>query len=174
MKKYTIFIALAVIFPLLTTKTILAQSTDSAAGEEETITGSSSSNTEVPNSNKNEKTKLIEESSALIRDQKFTEAIPPLNKLLELDPNNAKALLGLGMCYYLTNDFLNAETTLKKAVELDPQNAKPYAFLGLSYKALGKKEEAKNALLTFVQILKNRPTNPADTYHALIFEKLIE
>jgi Flp pilus assembly protein TadD len=66
----------------------------------------------------------------LLRSQHSPEAIPHLQKSLELYPKFVSALNALGMAYNDTDDNANAKIQFEKAVSLDDKFARPIMNLG--------------------------------------------
>lgn len=66
----------------------------------------------------------------LLRNQHSPEAIPHLQKSLELYPKFVSALNALGMAYSDTDDSANAKVQWEKAVALDDKFARPIMNLG--------------------------------------------
>lgn len=66
----------------------------------------------------------------LLRSQHSPEAIPHLQKSLELYPKFVSALNALGMAYNDTDDNANATAQFEKAVRLDDKFARPVMNLG--------------------------------------------
>ncbi len=61
--------------------------------------------------------------SWLERDYKIKEAMGMLEKAFSLNENDPYIIDSIGWAYYLTDDYLKAETYLKRAVELMPDDA---------------------------------------------------
>ena len=61
--------------------------------------------------------------SWLERDYKIKEAMGMLEKAYSLKENDPYIIDSIGWAYYLTNDYVKAETYLKRAVELMPDDA---------------------------------------------------
>ena len=61
--------------------------------------------------------------SWLERDYKIKEAMGMLEKAYSLRENDPYIIDSIGWAYYLTKDYLKAETYLKRAVELMPDDA---------------------------------------------------
>lgn len=65
-------------------------------------------------------------------------AIPELEKVVALDPNNADALGNLGVLLFFRGDYKNAVPRLSAAVKLRPDLWKLQALLGLGEERLGQ------------------------------------
>ena len=74
---------------------------------------------------------------------RIDEAIPALNKALELAPNNAICHLKLGTAYLRRGQFKEAQQSLEKATQLDPENAAAHYQLGKLYKQIHAVDRAK-------------------------------
>ncbi len=74
--------------------------------------------------------KEYNEGLSLLRSQHSPEAIPHLQKSLELYPKFVSALNALGMAYSDTDDNANAKLQFEKAVSLDGKFARPIMNLG--------------------------------------------
>lgn len=93
----------------------------------------------------------------LIDSNKFTEAIPFLNKALEYDPNNEIALTNLGFCQLNTNQAPLAVESLKKALVISPESLSALNFLGYAYLQTGNVNYAQ---YIFLQMIDQNPNNP--------------
>jgi len=69
-------------------------------------------------------------AETLFNETNFEEAIKAYNKVIELEPNFAKAYLYLGDCYFRLKQYENALPYFKKATRIDPQNPQAWAFRG--------------------------------------------
>jgi len=67
-----------------------------------------------------------------LRERKPELAIPELQKVLALDPNNVDAEANLGVLLFFQRKYADAVPHLKKAVQLNPQLWKIQALLGLA------------------------------------------
>jgi len=65
----------------------------------------------------------LEAAKRAVDDRRFAEAIPPFERVLELQGRNLVALLGLGMALNRTGEFERAERTYERALAVSPQNA---------------------------------------------------
>jgi plastocyanin len=63
----------------------------------------------------------------------WTEATGWIDKVIELEPENTRALLAKGAVAFNSGDTATAETTWKKVVTLDPKNQEAYYDLGFLY-----------------------------------------
>jgi imidazolonepropionase-like amidohydrolase len=82
---------------------------------------------------------------ALARQGRFDEATKEFQATLNLDPQNSKAHLNLGLIYDRQNRPEDALRELQMALELEPNNAKIHYNLGVTLARGGRTEEAKKA-----------------------------
>ena len=81
--------------------------------------------------------------SWLERDYKIKEAIKMLEKAYSLKENDPYIIDSIGWAYYLTDDYVKAETYLKRAVELMPDDAIVNDHYGDILWKLGRKIQAR-------------------------------
>jgi tetratricopeptide (TPR) repeat protein len=74
---------------------------------------------------------------------RLDESIGPLEKAVELAPNNPKTHLRLGMVYARKNRLTEAQVHLEAAVRLDPNDAPSHYQLGRYYKQVNDPAAAK-------------------------------
>ncbi len=89
-----------------------------------------------------------------------------LEKAMELAPDKAEPLVGMGHYYMTRNELANAIEALEKALELDPDLPEALFALGNAYAAAGKPSEAKEALEKFLDT--DPPKVRAEQAEALI------
>lgn len=80
--------------------------------------------------------RLLAEGAQLLSQHRPAEAIPPLLKVRELDPDNAIAAINLGGAYILQGKHKQAVPLLERASQLEPDNAMVWINLAAAY--LGK------------------------------------
>lgn len=80
----------------------------------------------------------------LFADRQFKEAIEEYKKTIEAEPNNARAYMGLGDCYYIMGDFNLAASYFEESVAIEPV-ASTYRYLGDAYMGKGQLDKAINA-----------------------------
>lgn len=73
------------------------------------------------------------------------EAANVLEKALEIDPRNAKALTALGWANIELGRHTQAESVLRKALEIDASNSFAHNNLGVLYLRMGRNEEAERS-----------------------------
>ena len=81
--------------------------------------------------------------SWLERDHKIKEAMEMLEKAYSLKENDPYIIDSIGWAYYLTDDYVKAETYLKRAVELMPDDAIVNDHYGDILWKLGRKIQAR-------------------------------
>ena len=81
--------------------------------------------------------------SWLERDYKIKEAMEMLEKAYSLKENDPYIIDSIGWAYYLTDDYVKAETYLKRAVELMPDDAIVHDHYGDILWKLGRKIQAR-------------------------------
>ena len=81
--------------------------------------------------------------SWLERDYKIKEAMEMLEKAYSLKENDPYIIDSIGWAYYLTDDYVKAETYLKRAVELMPDDATVHDHYGDILWKLGRKIQAR-------------------------------
>ncbi len=81
--------------------------------------------------------------SWLERDYKIKEAMQMLEKAYSLTENDPYIIDSIGWAYYLTKDYIKAETYLKRAVELMPDDAIVNDHYGDILWMLGRKIQAR-------------------------------
>jgi len=81
--------------------------------------------------------------SWLERDHKIKEAMEMLEKAYSLKENDPYIIDSIGWAYYLTDDYVKAETYLKRAVELMPDDAIVHDHYGDILWKLGRKIQAR-------------------------------
>ena len=80
----------------------------------------------------------------------WDEAITRWERIVEIDPNNAKAHNNLGVAYESKGKFEASLAEYKTAIELDPDNkvyTRNYKRFKLNYERINKKKEQQEARL---------------------------
>jgi len=94
------------------------------------------------------------------------EAIPPLEKAVELRVNNANCHLKLGTGYLRTNRLLEAQRELEKAEQLEPENAPIHYQLARFYKQTHQMDKAKTEFQRTEELqsraARTQPSNPPE------------
>lgn len=91
-----------------------------------------------------------------IEENDVPRAIQALNVATVSDPNNPSLFFQLGVLYYNTKDYVNAEGALERAVALVNDFGNARYFLGLTYAETGKREQA---IEQFEVLKKSNPDN---------------
>src|SRR5229473_2090341 len=94
------------------------------------------------------------------------EAIPPLEKAVELGVNNASCHMKLGTAYLRTNRLPEAQRELEKAEQLEPENAPIHYQLARFYKQTNQMDKAKIEFQRTEELqsraARTRPSNPPE------------
>ena len=80
----------------------------------------------------------------LLAQNRAAEALPHLQKVVEISPADPKAHQQLGKAYSALDRLPEAQAELEKAVQLDPQSAPLHFMLGQIYRREGLSEKAKS------------------------------
>lgn len=96
----------------------------------------------------------------------FAEAVEPLKRAVELDPNSFQAWHNLGVTYFRLNQYKEARAPLERAVALRPEFYGSVVLLGATLYMLGDDEAALPVLERAHRL------NPADAQIAAVVEKL--
>lgn len=78
----------------------------------------------------------------LMMDNRFKEAFPLYERVLQLDSLNADALKNIGVIYSAVGNQVGAEEYLKRALAIRPDDPQLYNNLGTIYSETGRLEEA--------------------------------
>lgn len=82
--------------------------------------------------------------------KKMEEAGQALRKAIELEPDNAEALLLLGDSYRWLGHYELAEPLLQQAIKLEPHHYEPYDYLGWIYLRQRRYDEARQLFSRFL------------------------
>jgi len=96
----------------------------------------------------------------------FTEALDPLKRATQLDPNSFDAWHNLGVTYFRLQRYGEARAPLEKAVALRPEFYGSVVLLGATLYMLGDDDDALPVLEHAHRL------NPADAQTAAVLEKL--
>lgn len=108
---------------------------------------------------------LLERADSARLDGNYDEAVANYKRVLELDPNNARAHLGLGLIYSFGWEGMFAEACieLEKAIELSPPDPELWVYLGKAYQQVGWMEDSQEAFAkskeAFQKALEIDPSN---------------
>jgi len=86
-----------------------------------------------------------------MRNDQTEASLKCFQKVMELDPDNKKALRQLSELYVRRYEFENAKSCLRKAIELYPEEARFYTELGLVYMRQNNFSEAEKWLKKAVE-----------------------
>ena len=104
--------------------------------------------------------------SLLLELDRTREAIPPLEKAVELGVNNASCHMKLGTAYLRTNRLPEAQRELEKAEQLEPENAPIHYQLARFYKQTNQMDKAKIEFQRTEELqsraARTRPSNPPE------------
>ena len=122
------------------------------------------------------KDQIIEKTFALAiqnhKKNKFTLAIDLYKKILNINPNNLKAIFLLGTLFAQIKKFKEAEEFLSKLIKINPRIADAHNNLGLVFKELGELDKAETSIKKAIEL------NPkhADAHNnlGLLFKELGE
>jgi len=92
----------------------------------------------------------------LIRQARYQEALPHLQKALELDPDSVSAYVQLGLLHHANKEFAAAKADLEEALQINPFNPEIYRLLADAYTALGDQEQAKRAKANLERLARGR------------------
>ena len=96
----------------------------------------------------------------------FAEALEPLTRAVQLDPNSFEAWHNLGVTYFRLNQYKEARAPLEKAVALRPEFYGSVVLLGATLYMLGDDAAALPVLERAHRL------NPADAQTTAVLEKL--
>ena len=96
----------------------------------------------------------------------FPEAVDPLKRAVQLDPNSFDAWHNLGVTYFRMEEYGDARSPLEKAVALRPNFYGSVVLLGATLYMLGDDDAALPVLERAYRL------NPADAQTAAVLEKL--
>ena len=99
---------------------------------------------------------LHKESAILVSQEKFNDALAIFDQILEIDPNNVKALNHKGTVLVKMENFQQSLEYFNKAIMLEPNNIK---ILKNNAIALSHLEQHVDAIAIYEKILELEPTN---------------
>jgi tetratricopeptide (TPR) repeat protein len=89
---------------------------------------------------------LVQHALRLLRSGKLAEAIPFLETVLVLDPNDVDSLANLGMAESDLGRLDRAVEHLRRATQIDSSNVNSHIALGVAYQRSRQPEKARHAL----------------------------
>lgn len=112
--------------------------------------------------------RLLAEGAQLLSERRPGEAIAPLMKVHEMDPDNVVAQINLGGAYILQGKHKQAVPFLERAAKLEPDNAMVWMNLAAAY--LGKlpfatREMQDRSITAFKHALALDPRAPHVNYN---------
>lgn len=111
------------------------------------------------------------ESSILIREEKYSDAIRILEELIAEDPDNPRYHYKLGEAYYGLGELEKAQQEEQEAIKLNPDMALAYITLGQVYSRQGNTE---GALAMFSKAVELDPESGLAQYHLGEMQQTIE
>ncbi|XP_003424668.1 small glutamine-rich tetratricopeptide repeat-containing protein alpha [Nasonia vitripennis] len=121
---------------------------------------------------KAEAERLKNEGNALMKNEKYHEALANYSKAIELDSQNAVYYCNRAAVYSKIGNHHHAIKDCNTALEFDPSYSKAYGRLGLAYTSLNKYKEAKE---NYRKALELEPDNESLKNNLQIAEeKLIQ
>ncbi|MEW6210105.1 MAG: tetratricopeptide repeat protein [Acidobacteriota bacterium] len=117
---------------------------------------------------KPEARKYYEEALTLLKQDQFEQALAPLKRALEIQPDYFHAANDLGVAYMKLNRLDLAIATLQRAISINRNIYLPQLNLGIVYNRLEKYKEASDALLKL-----RRRFPDLDKVHLPLVEALI-
>ena len=107
---------------------------------------------------------LVGLGTTLLMLGRFDEAIPPLERALELTPEDVQVRRALGRAYAEEGMFVEGEATLSKLLEEDPSDWQSWYFLGALFFDQNYHQPALDALEKSLALHPDNPT--AHVYRA--------
>jgi len=105
---------------------------------------------------------LLSKGNSAAWDQTWGDAASYYQQALEIDPENFKAILNLGLAYFEMHDYAASLESYSKAVGINSDDPAPYEKMFLIYKEIGQPAEAvKAALYAAESHLKNEDIQKA-------------
>jgi tetratricopeptide (TPR) repeat protein len=93
---------------------------------------------------------------ALLRLQRYQEAIAPLQRAIRLNPDDAETSYLLGKAEIALNRTEAARADFERAIQLDPQNASAYYQLSRIYAGLGEAAKAREMAQRTRQLIQSQ------------------
>ncbi len=111
---------------------------------------------------------LVNRGAGLLQAGLPSQAIPLLERALELDPDNVSAAINLGGAYILAGEHRRAVPILERACELEPDNPMVWTNLGAAYldrPPFMTAEGERKAIAAFERALELNPAAPHVSYN---------
>ncbi|KPL19030.1 MAG: hypothetical protein AMJ92_04830 [candidate division Zixibacteria bacterium SM23_81] len=87
------------------------------------------------------------------KNKQYADAIPHLERVLELDPKNENTYYRLADCYLQLNELDKAQEVYQRAISADPENGHYYQYLGYILDKKGLHQEAIEAYERAVDLM---------------------
>jgi len=100
----------------------------------------------------------IELGTALAEANRTQDAVGVFEKVLEANPQEARAHAGLGAAYLRSRQYEKALGPLQKAVELDPSAPRARLNLAMTYENMDRIEDSLREYEEFVRLAPNDPS----------------
>lgn len=111
---------------------------------------------------------LVNQGAGLLHAGLPAQAIPLLERALELDPDNVSAAINLGGAYILAGEHRRAVPILERACALEPDNPMVWTNLGAAYldrPPFMTEEGEQKAIAAFERALELNPATPHVSYN---------
>ena len=95
---------------------------------------------------------------SLLQSGRIKDAVPFLESMSKMTPDNVQVLYNLGIAYSELGQFDEAIIRLKKVVQLDPTHAHAWTGIGVAYQRMGKHDLALEPMRKAVE------SDPSDGY----------
>ena len=89
----------------------------------------------------------------LIQMNRYADALTPLNKALDLDPDNGGTYVQLGRIHHATKNYQESKNALEEAIQINPFNPTIFKLLTEVYGSLGEKEKSQQAKASLDKLL---------------------
>lgn len=93
---------------------------------------------------------LINEAESYFAQRNYREALKKYQAAMKADPQLSFAWVGAGDCYYMQQDWANAESLFRRATEIEARNSHAWRYLADTLFNLGKFDAAEAALLSAI------------------------
>ena len=110
--------------------------------------------------NNNELTKMLEDGSKLVRENKLFESIDIFTKVINLDPKWAEAWNKRATVFYLVGEFQKSQNDINKVLELENRHFGALAGQGLVNIKLKNYEKAIKSYQRALEIYPNMKSAP--------------
>ncbi|MGY6562924.1 MAG: tetratricopeptide repeat protein [Luteibaculaceae bacterium] len=101
--------------------------------------------------------RMLFTAKLLLQNKEATEAMPILNRIIAVYPENTEAFYLRGLAKYFLNDFTGAEEDFSKSIEIKRFNPDAFHFRGISRDMM---LNFKGAVEDFETALEQRPNDP--------------